>query len=201
LDADESLLAKGPFDVPGPPGPPEPLHTAEDSITLQWTKPLHDGGAPILGYVLEKREAGSNAPWERAAFGNVPDTKCKVTGVKPQHTYEFRVAAVNAAGQGEWSENSVPIIAAPRPSRPVISMGMLARDMIAMVGDSVKLLVPYAASPRPEITWTKNGIPLDGRDRAQIESNDFLTQLNYPKCERGDTGTYSIVRKNNCQND
>ncbi|CAK5074870.1 unnamed protein product [Meloidogyne enterolobii] len=203
LDADESLLAKGAFDVPGPPGAPEPIHTADDSITLEWTRPLYDGGAPITGYVLDKREAGKNAPWERAAFGNVPETRFKVTGVKPQHTYEFRVAAVNAVGQGGWSENSVPIIAAPRPSKPIISMGMLARDMIALVGDPVKILVPYAASPKPEITWTKNGLPFDAqvRTRSEIESSDFLTQLNYPKCERGDTGTYSIKIENDLGSD
>lgn len=87
LDADEALVAKAPFDVPGPPGAPEPLHTAYDSITLQWTRPLHDGGAPITGYVLEKREYGSaGAPWSKAAFGNVPDTRFKVTGVEPQKT-------------------------------------------------------------------------------------------------------------------
>ena len=96
--------------ISGPPGAPEPVHTADDSITLEWTRPLYDGGAPITGYVLDKREAGKNAPWERAAFGNVPETRFKVTGVKPQHTYEFRVAAVNTAGQGGWSENSVAFL-------------------------------------------------------------------------------------------
>lgn len=56
---------------------------------------------------MDKREAGKNGPWERAAFGNILETRFKVTGVKPQHTYEFRVAALNIAGQGGWSENSV----------------------------------------------------------------------------------------------
>ncbi|KAL3088858.1 hypothetical protein niasHS_009150 [Heterodera schachtii] len=203
LDADDPLLAKAPFDVPGPPGAPEPLHTAYDSITLQWARPLRDGGAPITGYVLEKREHGTNAPWEKAAFGNVPDTRCKVTGVKPQHTYEFRVAAVNAAGQGEWSENSVPIVAAPSACKPLITMGMLARDMTVLVGEPAKLLVPYAASPRPEITWSKNGVPVEVRadPRAEVESSDFLTQLCYQKCERSDAGNYSIRIENDLGSD
>ena len=80
---------------------------------------------------------------------------------------------------------------------------MLARDMIALVGDPVKILVPYAASPKPEIIWTKNGLPFDAqvRTRSEIESSDFLTQLNYPKCERGDTGTYSIKIENDLGSD
>lgn len=55
------------------------------------------------------------------------------------------------------------------------------------------MLVPYAASPRPEITWTKNALPVSEKDsRAVIESSDFMTQLTYKKCERSDSGTYSI---------
>lgn len=121
-----------------------------------------------------------------------------MNNLKPHHTYEFRVAAINAAGQGDWSESSVPIVAAARPSRPIITLGMLARDLVARVGDPVNLLVPYAASPRPEILWKKNGIPVNEQDpRLRIESNDYLTQLNYPSCQRDDTGTYSI-RVQNC---
>ena len=46
-------------DPPGKPGVPECLSTTEDSITLQWEPPLKDGGKPIKGYILEKREVGS----------------------------------------------------------------------------------------------------------------------------------------------
>jgi hypothetical protein len=77
-------------------------------------------------------------------------------------------------------------------------MGLLARDMIALVGEPVKILVPYAASPKPEITWTKNGLIFDASVRSEIESIDFI---NYPKCERGNTGTYSIKIENDMRSD
>uniref|UniRef100_A0A915DB47 Titin n=1 Tax=Ditylenchus dipsaci TaxID=166011 RepID=A0A915DB47_9BILA len=186
LDADNSVMAKNPFDVPGPPGQPEPIHTSDDSITLRWLRPLSDGGAPIL----------------EGCLGNISDTKYRVTGLIPHRSYEFRVAAVNTAGQGEYSENSVPIIAASSPSKPVISMGMLAKDLVVLAGEPAKMLVPYAASPRPEIVWTKNGLTVDERDaRAQIESNDFLTQLTYPKCRREDSGNYTIRMENDLGSD
>jgi hypothetical protein len=178
------------------------MHTSDEAITLQWLRPLHDGGAPILGYVLEKRDAGESGPWERAAFGQIPDTRFKVTGVKPHHSYEFRVAAVNAAGQGAWSDPSGAILAAANPSRPIISMGLLARDYVALVGEPVTLLVPYAASPRPEIQWKKNGLPVVETDpRARVESSDYLTQLSYRACERGDTGAYSVRLENDLGSD
>lgn len=208
LEADSSVQAKNPFgekfnflkffktflflDVPDPPGQPEPINTTDDSITLQWLRPLHDGGAAITGYTLEKREVG--AAWEKASFGNISETRFRVTNLVAQKTYEFRVAAINAAGQSDWSENSVPIVASSGALKPRISMGMLARDLTAFVGDPAKILVPFAASPRPEIQWSRNnGIIFDERDsRALIESNDYLTQLSYRKCERTDSGTYVV---------
>lgn len=63
-------------DKPGAPGQPEPIATTEDSITLQWTRPLHDGGSPIQGYVLEKREEGGD--WSKCAFGLINDTQHRV---------------------------------------------------------------------------------------------------------------------------
>jgi len=153
------------------------------------------------GYVLEKREAGKGN-WEKASFSSIPDTRFRVPNLTAQKSYEFRVAAVNVAGQGEWSENSVPIVAASRPSKPVVSMGMLGRDLIAKAGEPASILVPYAANPRPEITWSRGGIPFDERDaRAVIESPDFMTQLNYKKCERGDSGTYTIRMENDLGSD
>ena len=83
--------------VPSAPGQPYSLETSEDSIHLAWTRPDSTGGSPILGYVVEKREAGSGT-WSKASFALVPDLKYRVHGLTPHKTYEFRVCAVNAAG-------------------------------------------------------------------------------------------------------
>ena len=49
-----------PTDPPGIPGTPECEGTTEDSISLSWTPPKKDGGNPIKGYVVEKREKGTD---------------------------------------------------------------------------------------------------------------------------------------------
>ena len=46
------------LDPPGKPGVPECTGTTEDSIALSWDPPTKDGGKPIKGYILEKRDKG-----------------------------------------------------------------------------------------------------------------------------------------------
>ena len=35
-------------------------NSLEKSITLTWAKPKNDGGNPVIGYLVEKREKGSD---------------------------------------------------------------------------------------------------------------------------------------------
>lgn len=45
----------------------------------------------------------------------IPDTEFTVKGLQAGREYEFRVAAVNAAGIGDFSDESSAIKAAPPP--------------------------------------------------------------------------------------
>lgn len=101
-------------DPPGAPGSPQASETSVDSITLTWQKPRDDGGSPITGYVLEKRNKGKER-WIAACQTTISDQTFRVTGLKENHEYEFRVAAVNAAGQGPFSSCSDGIFACPPP--------------------------------------------------------------------------------------
>ncbi|VDO68159.1 unnamed protein product [Heligmosomoides polygyrus] len=201
LETDDIIVAKDPYNTPGAPGQPEALETSEEAIVLQWTRPLSDGGAPIQGYVIEKREVGAKE-WSKAAFGTVPDTKHRVTGLTPKKEYEFRVCATNAAGNGDWSEASFPIAAESSPKKPLIDLAMLTRDVIAYAGETAKILVPYSASPTPKITWAKGELRLDERDkRNKVDSNDFLTAMTIDKCELGDSGLYTVTLENSVGKD
>ncbi|KAJ1363943.1 Twitchin [Parelaphostrongylus tenuis] len=201
LETDDVIVAKDPYNTPSAPGQPEAVETSEEAIVLQWTRPLSDGGAPIQGYVIEKREVGTKE-WSKAAFGLVPETKHRVTGLTPKKTYEFRVCATNAAGNGDWSDASFPITAERAPSRPIINMGMLTRDVLAYAGETAKILVPYSASPTPEITWFKGELKLDERDhRNKRESNDYLAAMIIDKCEIADSGLYNITLENSMGKD
>ncbi|KJH43663.1 fibronectin type III domain protein [Dictyocaulus viviparus] len=201
LMTDDIIVAKDPYGTPSAPGQPEAIETSDEFIILQWTRPHSDGGAPIQGYVIEKREVGTKE-WSKAAFGMVPETKHKVTGLTPKKRYEFRVCATNVAGNGEWSEASFPVTASRAPTKPIINMGMLTRDVLAYVGETAKVLVPYSASPTPTVSWFKGELKLDERDyRNKICSNDYLTTMIIDKCEISDSGLYYITLENSMGKD
>uniref|UniRef100_A0A4W5NXM6 Titin n=1 Tax=Hucho hucho TaxID=62062 RepID=A0A4W5NXM6_9TELE len=55
----EQVVAAYPFDVPGQPGIPEIVHFNKDSMTISWDEPASNGGSPILGYHIERKEKNS----------------------------------------------------------------------------------------------------------------------------------------------
>lgn len=51
------------IEIPGKPGVPKITDWDVDRVDLTWTEPKHDGGAPITGYIIEKKEKLSTV-WE-----------------------------------------------------------------------------------------------------------------------------------------
>uniref|UniRef100_A0A4W3GQK8 Immunoglobulin superfamily member 22 n=1 Tax=Callorhinchus milii TaxID=7868 RepID=A0A4W3GQK8_CALMI len=80
---------------------PQLVDARKDAITITWAPPGLDGGAPILGYIVERRKKGSNV-W-------VPASKEPIQVEDME--YEFRVTAVNRAGPGIPSSASIPVMA------------------------------------------------------------------------------------------
>lgn len=56
LEADKSIIAKNPFDLASKPGTPKIDDYDEHMVKLVWQAPDSDGGAPIQGYVIEKKD-------------------------------------------------------------------------------------------------------------------------------------------------
>lgn len=110
-------------DEPGPPGRPEAADWDKDHIDLRWTPPLNDGGSPITGYIIEKREKDSPR-WMKACETG-PECKGRVDNLDEGVEYEFRVKAVNIAGPGEPSETSKPITAKSRRRKRHFSVFIL----------------------------------------------------------------------------
>ena len=113
LETDGAILAKNPFDPPAPPGLPEFVDWNENMVKLKWDPPIRDGGSPITGYIIEMVDRyGSNFTKCAEVKGNV----CQgvVNNLEEGNRYEFRVRAVNKAGQSEPSDSTKPHVAKAR---------------------------------------------------------------------------------------
>jgi len=96
-----------------PPFAPRELKVVEynvDYVTLSWIAPEHDGGSPILGYVVEKRDSMMNM-WSQAAKVDKDTFTLKVTNLFEGQSYLFRVAAENQCGVGAYVELTKPVTA------------------------------------------------------------------------------------------
>lgn len=81
--------------------------STKTSITLAWSKPVYDGGAPIIGYSLDMRlksEADPEKPsegWKRIDTRG-PLVLCEFTigQLDEKQEYDFKVSAQNQVGWG-----------------------------------------------------------------------------------------------------
>ena len=73
-------------------------------MTLSWQPPSKDGGAPLTGYVIEKRDA-RRTQWVKAGSVDKDTTSFTASKLLEDNEYVFRVVAVNAEGESEPLES------------------------------------------------------------------------------------------------
>lgn len=96
-----------------PPFAPRNLKTTEitaNSITLLWEPPEHDGGSPISGYLVEKRDMLMNI-WTQAGKTEKDTHKLTIGNLFEGQSYFFRVAGINQCGRGIYAETTKPTVA------------------------------------------------------------------------------------------
>ena len=73
------------------------------SVTVRWSAPRDDGGADVIGYVVEKREANRRM-WQSVSTVPPDVTEVEAGGLYEGNQYVFRVTAENVVGLGEPAE-------------------------------------------------------------------------------------------------
>ena len=90
--------------------PGEPLNcrinkTNKDCMFVAWDRPESDGGSPITGFYIERKERNSLL-WVKANDAVVRTTEYPCAGLIEGLEYTFRVSAINRAGQGKPSKKT-----------------------------------------------------------------------------------------------
>ncbi|XP_022798251.1 fibronectin type-III domain-containing protein 3A-like [Stylophora pistillata] len=151
--------------VPGQANPPvlsKSNKPQPNTLDLRWDPPSYDGGAVILGYIMEMVNPGTK---EFREIHHLADNMCTVAGLLPGRTYSFRVKAKNEAGVGKVSEVS-HITTAPGPPDTPRAPDTLCRSAAAII-----------------VSWecpAENGTPVTGYTLEWMEDGAFTELYSGP---------------------
>ena len=82
------------------------------SLQIEWRPPLDDGGAPILGYVVEMSKKGGL--WQKVGYTSNRETRYTVAGLVEGSDYFFRVSAENSLGVSKPLQSDCVVPSKPR---------------------------------------------------------------------------------------
>lgn len=95
---------------------PEVKKVGKNNVELAWTPPATDGGAKVTGYIVEKKPVGSDQ-WTKATPHAVTGNSVVVGDLPNNGEFEFRVKAINKAGEGEPSSSTGRVKITEFPSK------------------------------------------------------------------------------------
>ncbi|XP_028331194.1 myosin-binding protein C, fast-type-like isoform X2 [Gouania willdenowi] len=114
---DKAVLFVKIVDVPDPPQHVKCTSVGEDTAIIVWDPPKFDGGAPIKGYLMERKKKGSSR-WTKLNFDVYESTTYEAKRMIEGVFYEMRVFAVNSIGLSQPSLNSKPFMPIAPTSEP-----------------------------------------------------------------------------------
>lgn len=150
----------------------------------------------------------------------------KVTGLKPQQKYFFRVRAENAAGVSEPADQVGPLLAddphgnhlhriftvtvakttpelhspslSPSTVAPSLDLSAFRNGLEVIVPQPLTIRVPIGGYPIPAAKWSFGDQALSPeQDRVSMLTRPTFTELTVSPSVRPDKGTYTLTLENN----
>ena len=118
--------------APGVPTAVTAMETSDTEITVTWGSPASDGGADITGYMVESAYMmadGTMSDWMAVDPAHTGmEMMYMDTGLMPETMYYYQVRAMNAAGNGEWSDGMASAMTDPTPVMTELGMATNLRS-------------------------------------------------------------------------
>ncbi|XP_036399032.1 myosin-binding protein C, cardiac-type isoform X1 [Megalops cyprinoides] len=164
---------------------------SDTTISLKWRAPERMGSAPLDGYAVEYCKEGSDE-WVPAFEGLTERNSVTIRDLPTGERMQFRVRAYNLAGPSAPATLAQPVTIREIMQRPKIWLPRnLRQTLIKKVGETINIVIPFQGKPRPKVTWTREGEPLDPK-QVSIRNSDTDTILFIRKSERKDSGKYEV---------
>lgn len=191
----EFVYARDPKKPPGKVIDFKVTDSTYTTLCLSWTKPKDIAGVEdeAKGYFVEIRPA-ENTDWDRCNSNAITMNFYTVKGMKSMAMYWVRIIATNDGGEGEPQELDNYVLAMPPPVRPRFTDAKIKSFMVVRAGNSARFNINFEASPWPDVTWLKDGVPVS--KKVTVSNAEAASQLLIPSAERSDTGIYTIIVKN-----
>ncbi|XP_034544743.1 myosin-binding protein H-like isoform X3 [Notolabrus celidotus] len=189
--------------TPPPPIPKEPTSAPVDlfiedkndtSVTIIWSQPETIGQTGLDGYSIEVAKDGTD-DW-KAVNGEVQKS-CRyvIKNLTTGDRLKIRVLAVNAGGPSPPVTLPEAVLVKEVADRPKVRLPRFLRQRyVASVGAKINLTIPFTGKPKPVVSWTKAGGPLDTK-RVNIRSSDRDSIMFIRAAERDDSGVYEMCVK------
>jgi predicted phage tail protein len=109
LQTEEPIKARSPYNVPDKPeGPIVVTNITSTSATVSWKKPLNDGGSPILGYLIKRRDI-KRPVWVKCGRVNADIFSANIRDLSEGSQYTVQIFAENSEGLSEPLDLDHPI--------------------------------------------------------------------------------------------
>ncbi|KAK9953946.1 hypothetical protein ABG768_016062 [Culter alburnus] len=165
----------------------------DTSVTLKWRSP-ESIGSGLDGYLVEYCKEGSSE-WVAANTEVITSNRFVISGLTTGDLLNIRVVAVNAGGRSEPVALPQPVPVREIVDRPKIRLPRALRSRhVKHVGEQINIVIPFCGKPKPVISWTKDGQPLDTK-KVNIRNSDKDSILFIRKSEREDSGSYEMTVK------
>ncbi|XP_067448421.1 myosin binding protein Ha isoform X3 [Thunnus thynnus] len=164
------------------------------SLTINWQTPETIGDSGLDGYSIEYCKDGTT-DWVVANEEVIPAHRYCIKDLTAGDLLHVRVIAVNPGGRSEPGTLVEPVPIREIVDRPRIRMPRTLRSRyIKKVGEQINLVIPFLGKPKPIVSWSKDGQPLDPK-RVNIRNSTKDSILFIRGAQREDSGVYEMVVK------
>ncbi|XP_044303421.1 myosin-binding protein H [Varanus komodoensis] len=166
----------------------------DNSVTLTWDAPENVGPSGPDGYVVEHCKDGTT-DWVAANNKPFLSTRYVIRNLTSGDKLHFRVRTVKGDEMSDPAVLDQAVLIREILEQPKIRLPRFLRDLyMRTVGESVNLMVPFRGKPKPQVTWSKDGQPLDPK-RVVVRNSDRDSIFFIRDAQRKDSGKYEISVK------